>query len=158
MPCDPFDLQRFVEAQARDHAQALAELRSGRKRTHWIWYVLPQMRGLGSSAHARHFGITGLEEARAYLAHPLLGPRLAECVEAISAHTGVEASVILGPVDALKYQSCLTLFDLAAGGAVPVFAHALRLHFAGARDERTLELAGAGPARGGQTDGNTLRR
>ena len=76
MSSAPFNLQRFVRAQARDHAQALAELRAGRKQTHWIWYVLPQIRGLGASEMARHYGIMGLDEARAYLAHPLLGPRL----------------------------------------------------------------------------------
>jgi uncharacterized protein (DUF1810 family) len=117
MSSAPFNLQRFVRAQARDHAQALAELRAGRKQTHWIWYVLPQIRGLGASEMARKYGITGLDKARAYLAHPLLGPRLAECVKTISAHADLEASVILGPLDALKYRSCLTLFDLAAGGA-----------------------------------------
>ena len=150
MSSAPFNLQRFVRAQARDHAQALAELRAGRKRTHWIWYVFPQIRGLGASEMARHYGITGLDEARAYLAHPLLGPRLAECVEAISGHADLEASVILGPLDALKYRSFLTLFDLAAGGADAVFATALRLHFAGVRDERTLELVGAAQAQGGR--------
>ena len=138
---DPFNLHRFVREQTRDYEQALDELRAGRKRTHWIWYVLPQMRGLGSSEMSDYYGITGLDEARAYLAHPILGTRLAECVEAISAHAAVQASTILGSLDAIKYHSCLTLFG-AATDDESIFNKALQLHFAGKRDQRTLELLG----------------
>lgn len=136
---DPFNLERFVEQQRRDYSQALAELRAGRKRTHWAWYILPQMRGLGTSGMSHHYGISSLDEARAYLAHPVLGTRLVECVEAISAHGTLQAAMILGSVDAMKYRSCLTLFELVAGDS-PVFSNALQLHFAGKRDRRTLEL------------------
>lgn len=139
---DPFNLARFLKAQERDHAQALSELKAGRKQTHWIWYVLPQLRGLGTSRMSEIFGLSGLAEAQAYLAHPLLGPRLVECVEAISAHRSRSAEEILGSVDAMKYQSCLTLFGEAGdveGGSV--FETALQWHFAGVRDARTLRLA-----------------
>lgn len=121
---DPFDLARFVHAQQAAYAQALAELRAGRKRSHWIWYVLPQLRGLGTSAMAERYGLGGLAEARAYLAHPVLGPRLHECVAAMLSHPTLSAHDILGDVDALKFRSCLTLFTHAAGGG-SVFAAAL---------------------------------
>ncbi len=139
MSPDPFDLQRFVDAQARDYAQALAELRAGHKRSHWIWYVLPQLRGLGSSAMSQRYGIGSLAEARAYLAHPLLGARLRECVAALHAHRGRLSAVdVLGSVDALKCRSCLTLFDAAADHSGPVFAEALDAFFGGERDPATL--------------------
>lgn len=141
-PTDPFKLSRFLREQDREYAQALGELRAGRKRTHWIWYVLPQLRGLGSSEMSDCYGLSGLEEARAYLAHPVLGARLVECIEAIGAHRESSAAAILGSLDALKYQSCLTLFEAASDGH-PVFANALQLHFAGQRDPRTLERVGA---------------
>lgn len=137
---DPFDLARFVSAQERDYAQALRELRSGRKQSHWIWYVLPQLRGLGMSGMSQRYGVSGLEEARAYLAHPVLGPRLVECVEAISAHQGRAAAAIMGDLDAMKYQSCLTLFASVSGDAESVFAMALQSHFAGVRDGRTVQM------------------
>lgn len=143
---DPFDLARFVEAQERDYRTALAELRAGRKRTHWIWYVLPQMRGLGTSGMSRHFGLASLDEARAYLAHPVLGPRLAECVRAIDEHKAKGAVAILGPVDAAKFRSCLTLFQRAAGPQ-SVFERALRDFFEGVEDARTCELLGPPPDR-----------
>lgn len=130
-----------MQAQAHEHARALEELRRGQKQTHWIWFVLPQLKGLGTSAMAQRYGLTGLDEARAYHAHPLLGRRLLECVAAISAHAPRSAASILGSLDARKYQSCLTLFEQAAP-AEPAFADALRLHFAGERDRRTLELLG----------------
>ena len=141
---DPFNLRRFVREQERDYAQALSELRAGRKKTHWIWYILPQMTGLGSSEMSEYFGVTGPAEARAYLAHPVLGRRLVECVEAISAHVGVQAAVILGSLDAIKYESCLTLFAAVAVGD-SIYARALRQHFAGTPDQRTLELIGQAP-------------
>lgn len=136
---DPFDLQRFVEAQRRDYATALAELRSGRKRSHWMWYVLPQLRGLGMSGMAQRYGIASAHEARAYLAHPVLGPRLRECVAAMTALPGSDAEDVLGGIDALKFRSCLTLFAAVAPGEAG-FAAALDKYYGGERDPRTLEL------------------
>ena len=134
------DLERFVAAQAVNHADALAELRAGRKRTHWMWYVLPQLRGLGTSPMAQRFGIAGLDEARAYLAHPLLGPRLLDCVAALNAlPEGTAAEAVLGPIDAVKLRSCLTLFARAADGAAAApFEAALAKYFGGAPDPATL--------------------
>jgi len=139
---DPFDLARFLEAQARDYETALAELRAGRKRTHWIWYVLPQLRGLGRSPLSDFYGIGSLAEAQAYVAHPVLGPRLAACIEAIARHRGRPAEHILGDVDAAKYRSCLTLFKHAAGDA-SIFAAALADFFDGREDALTLALLAA---------------
>jgi uncharacterized protein (DUF1810 family) len=136
---DPYDLDRFVEAQAVNYGDALAELRAGRKRTHWSWYVLPQIRGLGSSPMSVRYAISGLEEARAYIGHPVLGARLRECVEAIGAHAGSGATDILGPVDASKFHSCLTLFERAAGGDAS-FRAALDKHFEGVPDAATLAI------------------
>jgi uncharacterized protein (DUF1810 family) len=141
-PVDPLNLERFVEAQAKDYAAALAELRAGRKTTHWIWYVLPQLRGLGTSSRAIHYGIGSLDEARAYLAHPLLGPRLLECVAAMTALPTANAVQVLGPIDAAKFRSCLTLFR-AADPKNGVFSEALDKYYGGAPDERTLALLGA---------------
>lgn len=138
---DPFALQRFVDAQHDTYATALAELRAGRKRSHWIWFVLPQLRGLGTSAASQHYGLSGLDEARAYLAHPLLGARLAECVEALAAHAALPPQAILGEIDALKYRSCLTLFAQASAPG-SVFQAALRNHFGGSPDAATLRLLG----------------
>jgi uncharacterized protein (DUF1810 family) len=134
-------LERFVRAQQRDYAQALAELSAGRKRSHWIWYVLPQLRGLGQSEMAREYGIKDREEAAAYVAHPLLGPRLVECVNAILDHSDSSAVGILGDVDALKFRSCLTLFAQVAP-AEPCFAKALDTFYRGKPDEATLALLG----------------
>ena len=143
-PLDHLDhLDRFVSAQQRDYAQALAELVAGRKRTHWIWYVLPQLRGLGHSPMAREYGIAGRTEAKAYLAHSVLGPRLLECVQAILAHADRSAVEILGDVDAMKFRSCLTLFAEVAP-AEPLFGAALDAFYDGERDEATLRLLGAG--------------
>ena len=136
---DPFDLSRFVKAQAADYGQALAELRAGRKRTHWSWYVLPQLRGLGSSAMSVRYAISGLDEARAYLAHPVLGPRLRECVDAMNAHAGATAAAILGDIDARKFHSCVTLFAQVAEAGSP-FHEALTRYFSGTRDPATLGL------------------
>ena len=139
MTVDPFDLDRFVQAQARDYARALSELRAGRKTTHWMWYVLPQLHGLGSSSMATHYGIGSLDEARAYLAHPVLGPRLLECIEAMNALRSTNATEVLGHVDAAKFKSCLTLF-LAADPGNKVLREALRKYYAGVEDERTIAL------------------
>lgn len=136
---DPYNLQRFVEAQARDYPVALGELRAGHKTTHWIWYVLPQLRRLGRSARATFYGIGNLEEARAYLAHPVLGPRLVECVAAMNARDGRTAVEILGSIDAQKFRSCLTLF-LAVDPANAGFREALEKYFGGTPDQATLDL------------------
>jgi uncharacterized protein (DUF1810 family) len=138
-PAARFDLDRFVAAQARDYAGALAELQAGQKQTHWIWYVLPQLRGLGRSEMAHRFGIESLAEARAYLAHPLLGPRLNACIAALMAHSSRSATEMLGDVDALKFRSCLTLFGAAAPDE-PLFRDALDRFFDGRPDERTQRL------------------
>jgi uncharacterized protein (DUF1810 family) len=140
---DPFNLGRFLSAQARDYGTALAELQAGEKRSHWMWYVFPQLRGLGRSDKAEFYGISSLEEARAYLAHPILGSRLRECVVALLNPGGTNAAEILGSVDAQKLRSSLTLFRLAREDE-PVFAHALTRFFGGQVDRATLVLlAGA---------------
>ncbi|MEJ5945504.1 DUF1810 domain-containing protein [Pseudokineococcus basanitobsidens] len=137
---DPFDLRRFVDAQAGGtYEQALAELRAGRKRGHWIWFVLPQLRGLGSSPAAHHYGLTGLDEARAYLAHPVLGPRLRECTQALADLPGGDPTAVLGAVDALKVRSSATLFARAAddGGSPDVFRAVLAQYYGGQEDAAT---------------------
>src|SRR5690349_7212891 len=108
-----FDLSRFVAAQAPVYAEALAELRRGRKEGHWMWFVFPQLAGLGRSPTALFYAIGSLAEARAYLAHPVLGPRLRECTETLLAHRRRGAEAILGPVDAMKLRSSMTLFEAA---------------------------------------------
>jgi uncharacterized protein (DUF1810 family) len=107
---DPFDLQRFVDAQARVYGQVVDELRAGRKRSHWIWFVFPQIAGLGSSATAAHYAISSLDEARAYLRHDLLGPRLHECTQLVNAVQGRSVGQIFGSPDDMKVRSSMTLF------------------------------------------------
>ncbi len=136
---DPFDLARFVDAQAGNHAQALEELRAGRKRSHWMWFVFPQFEGLGLSATSRRYAIRSLDEARAYLAHPVLGARLLECTRATNAHAGRSAHEIFGSPDDMKLRSSMTLFELAAGPGSE-FSKALEKYFDGRRDAKTLEL------------------
>jgi len=136
---DPHDLVRFVEAQAANYAQALAELRAGRKRSHWSWYVLPQIRGLGSSPMSVRYAISGLDEAKAYLDHPILGARLRECVAAMNAHPGSSAAAILGDIDAKKFHSCVTLFAQVSEQA-SLFHGALAKYFSGAGDQATLAI------------------
>lgn len=133
------DLQRFVDAQQPRIADAMAELRAGRKRTHWMWFVFPQLRGLGHSQMAWHFGIASRDEAAAYLAHPLLGPRLRDCVELVLAVRGRSAHEIFGSPDDMKLRSCLTLFGEVAGGD-SVFDRALRQVCGGQPDPATLGL------------------
>jgi uncharacterized protein (DUF1810 family) len=135
---DAFDLQRFVDAQDSGGTweQALAELRAGSKRSHWMWFVFPQVAGLGRSPTAQHFAVSGLAEARAYLAHPVLGPRLVEAARALTGLTGGDAARVLGPVDALKLRSSMTLFAAADPGQ-PVFAQVLDQYFVGEPDEAT---------------------
>jgi uncharacterized protein (DUF1810 family) len=139
---DPHDLNRFVEAQEGDYARALAEVRAGRKRTHWMWYIFPQFAGLGFSSTAQFYAIKSVAEAQAYLAHPTLGPRLVECVEAALAIEGKSAHDIFGSPDDLKLRSCATLFaHVSAPGSV--FEKLLDKYFDGKRDEKTLQLVGA---------------
>ena len=136
---DPFDLERFVAAQAGVFGAALAELRTGRKRSHWMWFVFPQLRGLGRSHTAHVYGLGSLEEARAYLAHPLLGPRLDEATEAALASRAGSLRALFGSPDDLKFCSSMTLFALAAGNESP-YRGALE-HFCGGREDAgTLRL------------------
>ena len=138
---DPYRLERFVVAQDRagTYRQAVAELRAGRKQSHWMWFVFPQIAGLGSSPMAREFAIETLAEARAYLAHPVLGPRLAECSQILNAAAhGTTATEILGPIDAMKLRSSMTLFA-AAAPEWQTFADVLGRFFDGQPDEATLE-------------------
>ena len=135
------DLSRFVEAQATTWPSALAELQAGRKQSHWMWFVFPQLAGLGSSPTAVHYAIGSADEARAWLADPLLGARLREGVAAMLSHRGASAEAILGGVDALKFRSSMTLFEAVAVDPAP-FAAALDAFYGGARDGRTLELLG----------------
>jgi uncharacterized protein (DUF1810 family) len=140
MSADPFELDRFLGAQEPVYAQALGELRAGRKRSHWMWFVFPQHQALGRSAMAVRYGIRSLDEARAYLAHPVLGPRLHECCQALLDLPGQPtAHDILGSPDDLKLRSCLTLFLLAAAGD-PLFEACLARYCGGQRDERTIAL------------------
>jgi uncharacterized protein (DUF1810 family) len=140
---DPFDLARFVNAQAHVFDQALAELRAGAKRSHWMWFVFPQMRGLGRSSMAEAYGVSSLAEARAYLAHPALGPRLIACVEATLALEGRPLGAIFPSPDDMKFRSSMTLFARAAGDADSVFARALRRFCDGREDPHTLDLLDA---------------
>ena len=134
---DAHNLARFIEAQATTHETALAELRAGRKRSHWMWFVFPQLAGLGHSPTAQHYAIASLAEAQAYLAHPILGARLRQCVAVLLALPTADAEAVLGPVDALKLRSSLTLFAAAGGGAA--FTDLLTRWF-GTGDPRTLAL------------------
>jgi uncharacterized protein (DUF1810 family) len=133
---DPFDLQRFVDAQAQTYGQALAELRTGEKRTHWMWFVFPQVAGLGRSGMAQRFSISGLPEARAYLSHPTLGRRLVESARALTALDTADADRVFGPVDAQKLRSSMTLFAHAAPDE-PVFREVLDHYFDGTEDDAT---------------------
>ena len=134
---DDYGLQRFVEAQDRDgtYDQALRELRAGRKRSHWMWFVFPQVAGLGRSGTAQHYAVSGLEEARAYLAHPVLGARLRECAAALTGLGDADPVAVFGPVDAQKLRSSMTLF--AAVSDEPVFRAVLAQYFGGTEDDAT---------------------
>lgn len=135
-------LARFVLAQAQDFEQALSELRAGHKRSHWMWYVLPQLRGLGRSRMSLEYGIENVHEAIGYLAHPVLGPRLVACVNAVLVHCDRSAVQILGEVDAMKFRSCLTLFAAVATGE-SCFAKALEQFYPDGPDPETLRLLNA---------------
>jgi uncharacterized protein (DUF1810 family) len=140
-PSDTDRLSRFVEAQTPVYACALAELKAGRKESHWMWFVFPQIVGLGMSPTSRFYAIGSAAEARAYLAHPLLGARLRDCTRAVIAHAGMKAEAIFGAVDAMKLRSSMTLFEHAGADDDP-FAHCLDTFFGGVRDEATLRLLG----------------
>jgi uncharacterized protein (DUF1810 family) len=148
---DPFRLQRFVDAQEGVFAEVCAELAAGRKESHWMWFVFPQLKGLGASATALHYAIGSLEEAREYLAHPVLGPRLRECTGLVNRIEGRSIEAIFGYPDHLKFRSCMTLFARAAAAAARVsdargaadaqpFREALEKYFAGEGDALTLQL------------------
>ena len=138
---DPFDLRRFLTAQERDYHRALAELRAGRKCSHWMWYVFPQCHGLGHTATARLYAIKSLEEARAYLAHPVLGERLLECAAALLEVEGRSAREIMGSPDDLKLRSSATLFAIVSAPG-SLFERLLQKYFGGQHDPQTLELLG----------------
>ena len=137
--CDTYNLERFVEAQKSEYYVALREIREGCKRSHWIWFVFPQMASLGFSYNARFYGISCIDEARAYLAHPILGKRLRQITEALLQHKDKDVLSILGAIDTLKVCSCMTLFDLVSPD--DVFGLVLKTFYEDKRDERTLALA-----------------
>lgn len=136
-----YDLERFVTAQEGVYDRALTELENGRKETHWMWYIFPQIFGLGHSENADYYGIQDLQEARDYYAHPILSARLMECCYAVLEHEEKSAGEIFGEIDSLKLRSCMTLFELVGEGN-PVFEQILDQFFDGERDELTLELLG----------------
>ena len=136
---DPYNLQRFVDAQLGTFDTALSEMRAGRKESHWMWFIFPQLRGLGRSSTAQHYGIGSLNEAQAYLEHPMLGPRLLQCAEALLPWAEKRsAEQIFGPIDAMKLRSSFTLFDQVKSGGP--FAEGLAAFYGGEGDERTLAL------------------
>lgn len=138
---DPYDLRRFGRAQEADYEQALSEIKSGRKRTHWMWYIFPQCDGLGFSSTARYYAIKSIAEAKAYLDHPILGPRLLECAAAVVGVEGRSATEIFGTPDDLKLRSCSTLFACVSPPG-SVFDRLLAKYYRGERDGRTLQLQG----------------
>ncbi|RWX78979.1 DUF1810 domain-containing protein [Neorhizobium lilium] len=139
MTADEFRLVRFLDAQAPVYEEVLRELRNGRKRTHWMWYIFPQVAGLGFSIMAERFAIGSRKEAEAYLTHPILGIRLTESTEAMLGHEGLSAHAILGSPDDLKFKSSMTLFEAVSKKGSP-FERALEQYYGGERDERTLAL------------------
>jgi uncharacterized protein (DUF1810 family) len=141
---DPYHLFRFVQAQEQEYERALAEIRSGRKHSHWMWYIFPQFDGLGFSSTSRRYSIKSAAEATAYLGHPVLGPRLIECAEAVLGIDGRSALEIFGSPDDVKLRSCATLFECMSP-AGSVFERVLDKYFQGRRDSRTLSLLGIAP-------------
>ena len=139
---DPYGLHRFVQAQAADYEQALSEIRGGRKRSHWIWYIFPQYHGLGSSSTSRRYAIRSLAEAKAYLSHPVLGPRLVECAEAAIGLEAQSAFQVFGSPDDMKLRSSATLFARVSPSG-SVFERLLDKYFRGERDDNTLRLLSA---------------
>lgn len=141
-------ISRFVEAQKRDYATALEEIRNGRKQTHWIWYIFPQIAGLGHSCYSNLYGIRDISEAEAYLNHPVLGKRLREISEELLKHRGTPAQDILGELDAMKVRSCMTLFDRVSPD--DVFARVLDAFYEGKRCERTVNMLTSGSSKADQ--------
>jgi len=139
---DPYNLRRFVDAQEQVIASVLSELKQGRKRSHWMWFIFPQLKGLGHTAQSNFFGIVSLEEAIAYLQHPVLGPRLQQCTQLVNAIEGRSAEDIFGEIDAMKFRSSMTLFAKATPAHSTsdnqVFVAALSKYFAGEFDPLTL--------------------
>ncbi len=138
---DPFDLQRFVDAQYGVYAQALRELKNGQKRSHWMWFIFPQVSGLGYSYDSQFYAIRSLDEARAYLEHPILGPRLVECTAVVLALEDRTAGQVFGSVDVLKFRSSLTLFARVSA-STSIFQQALEKFYGGEPDPRTLQILG----------------
>jgi uncharacterized protein (DUF1810 family) len=135
---DPFNLQRFLDAQRGIYKQALAELKTGQKRSHWMWFIFPQIAGLGFSYDSQFYAIRSLSEACAYLEHPILGPRLVECTAAVLALEGRTAGQVFGPIDVLKFRSSLTLFAQVSA-STSIFHLALDKYYSGEADSRTLD-------------------
>ncbi len=140
---DPFLLQRFVDAQQHTYKYALEEIRNGRKDGHWIWFIFPQMKGLGYSPMSENYGVTSLDEARAYLAHPILRSRLIEITKALLQHKDKTAYEIFGTIDAIKVRSCITLFDIIEPNSI--FADTLAAFYNNERDELTLNIINSRP-------------
>ncbi len=136
---DAYDLQRFVDAQKPLYERVISELRAGSKQSHWMWFIFPQIAGLGRSPTAVRFAVASLDEARAYLAHPILGPRLRECAKLTLDVEGKSAREIFGPVDEMKFRSSMTLFARAAPDE-PLFAQCLEKYFGGVPDPATLAI------------------
>ena len=140
-PFDPFDLDRFIQAQKPVYDTVLDELKIGQKRSHWMWFIFPQIEGLGRSAMAQRYAIKSLDEAKAYLAHPILGPRLTECTQLVLELKDLSIPTIFGNPDDLKFHSCMTLFAWVAGPE-SVFVLALRKYFQGRHDSNTVQRLG----------------
>jgi uncharacterized protein (DUF1810 family) len=140
---DPFGLQRFVDAQSSGYRDALAEITAGAKRSHWMWFVFPQLKALGRSSTAQHYGMTSLNEAKAYLAHPVLGQRLHEITLAARDAPATSLQALFGSPDDLKFKSSMTLFEKATGDPNSIFAQALDRWCSGVRDKATLDLLAA---------------
>lgn len=136
---DRYNLQRFVTAQQAVYHTALEELKRGNKASHWMWYIFPQLKGLGFSSTAQFYGIQGTDEARAYLQHEILGPRLIACTRAVIAHEDLSVKQIFGYPDYLKFHSCMTLFDIVSDDEV-LFRQALRIFYNDSADPATLDL------------------
>ena len=134
-----YNLNRFIEAQNRDYDIALAEIRAGKKASHWMWYIFPQLKGLGRSSTSEYYGLSGIKEAQAYLSDPILKARLIEITDAVIAHKDKSAEEIFGGLDAKKLRSCMTLFSIAAPD-IPVFEAVLEQFFHGVPDRNTLRL------------------
>lgn len=134
-----YNLTRFIQAQKRDYDIALAEIRAGKKASHWMWYIFPQLKGLGRSSTSEYYGLSGIKEAQAYLSDPILKARLIEITDAVIAHKDKSAEEIFGGIDAKKLRSCMTLFSIAAPD-IPVFEAVLEQFFNGTLDRNTLRL------------------